>query len=71
MDEKIFLRTHRPAHQSKRLALSFPIHFPFFSAELIQDFYRQITTFPGTSQSVEGEHRRTLPAVHSLSKRWQ
>ena len=52
MDEKILLRTHRPAHQSKRLALSFPIHFSFFSAELIQDFYRQITTFPGTGQSV-------------------
>eukprot|EP01043_Picozoa_sp_COSAG02_P004151 COSAG02_NODE_106_length_36326_cov_13.777266_38_plen_75_part_01 len=41
MDEKILLRTHRPAHQSKRLALSFSIHFSFFSAELFQDFYRQ------------------------------
>eukprot|EP01043_Picozoa_sp_COSAG02_P017787 COSAG02_NODE_815_length_16868_cov_8.101258_5_plen_53_part_00 len=52
MDEKNFLTDCRVAHQSKRLALSFPLHFSFFSAELIQDFYRQITTLPGTGQSV-------------------
>eukprot|EP01043_Picozoa_sp_COSAG02_P041735 COSAG02_NODE_3485_length_6664_cov_3.752323_6_plen_65_part_00 len=40
MDEKIFLRTHRSAHQSKRLALSFSLHFSFSAAELIQAFYR-------------------------------
>jgi hypothetical protein len=51
MDEKNFLSTRRPIHQSKRLALSFPLHFFFSAAELIQAFYRQITAFPGTTQS--------------------
>jgi hypothetical protein len=46
MDEKNFLRTRRPIHQSKRLALSFPLHFLFSAAELIQAFYRQIPAFP-------------------------
>eukprot|EP01043_Picozoa_sp_COSAG02_P100607 COSAG02_NODE_36683_length_451_cov_19.863636_1_plen_50_part_10 len=50
MDEKKLLRTHRPVHQSNRLALSFPLHFSFSAAELIQAFYRQITAFPGTTQ---------------------
>jgi hypothetical protein len=51
MDEKIFLTDCRVVHQSKRLALSFPLHFSFSAAELIQAFYRQITAFPGTTQS--------------------
>jgi hypothetical protein len=55
MDEKNFLTARRPIHQSKRLALSFPLHFLFSAAELIQDFYRQITAFPGKTQSVWGE----------------
>ncbi len=35
MDEKSFLTTRRPIHQSKPLALSFSLHFQFFAAELI------------------------------------
>ena len=46
MDEKIFLTDCRVVHQSKRLALSFSLHFSFSAAELIQAFYRQITAFP-------------------------
>ena len=56
MDEKIFLSTRRPTHQSKRLALSFPLHFFFSAAELIQDFYRQIT-YLDTSDYRFGSHR--------------
>eukprot|EP01043_Picozoa_sp_COSAG02_P111859 COSAG02_NODE_48029_length_334_cov_8.409283_1_plen_36_part_10 len=36
MDDKIFLTDCRVVHQSKRLALSFPLHFSFSAAELIQ-----------------------------------
>ena len=65
MDEKIFLTDCRVVHQSKRLALSFPLHFSFSAAELIQGFYHQITSLHGISQS---HSRADMTACNDFSQ---
>ena len=65
MDPFFFLRHTRPAHQSKRLALSFPLHFSFSAAELIQAFYHQITSLHGISQS---HSRADMTACNDFSQ---